>query len=117
MMLLVGSSPTPPSPFSRVLELQWDFKHFFPISAGESSGCALSDSDTELCLWSTLENTPKFPLLLNLLYLFPLDSVSEVMELILRAGAPWVSGASLHVFSLETSERCLIEILSLPELF
>lgn len=32
----------------------------------------------------------------------------------LRAGALWVWGAPLGVFSLEPSERCLIEMLSLP---
>lgn len=32
----------------------------------------------------------------------------------LRAGAPWLWGAPLGVFSLQPSERCLIEILSLP---
>lgn len=76
MLLLKGSSPTPQSPLSQVLELelQQDFKHFSPFQPGKALAvlCQAVQAGTELCLWSVLENTSKFPLPPNLLCLFPL---------------------------------------------
>lgn len=111
MLLLKGSSPTPQSPFSQVLELQWDFKHFSSFQQVKALA-VLCQAGTEQCLWSALEKT-----LLN----FPSHQICCTCSpwfcmggngAYPRAGAPWVSGAPLGIFPLEPSERCLIEILS-----
>lgn len=113
LLLLKGSSPSPQSPFSQVLELQWDFKHFSSFQQVKALA-VLCQAGTEQCLWSALEKT-----LLN----FPSHQICCTCSpwfcmggngAYPRAGAPWVSGAPLGIFPLEPSERCLIEILSLP---
>lgn len=64
----------PQSPFSQVLELQWEFKHFSLFQQVKALAvlCQAVQASTELCLWSVLENTSKFPLPPNLPSLFPL---------------------------------------------
>lgn len=92
------------------------FKAFFPISAGESSGCAVSGCagrhwavPTE-CTGKHFQISPPSKFAVVVPPWFCVGGNGAY----LRAGAPWVLGAPPGVFSLEPLERCLIEILSLP---
>lgn len=72
MLLLVSSSPVPQSPFSQVLQLQWDFKHFSPFQQVKALA-VLCQALTPSCAYGVhFKTLPNFPSLQIWCTCFPL---------------------------------------------